>query len=104
MGYFKRGLQFRSTFQVQLPLYTLPQIPLMVLLMKVWIVVYNCGLINEDVGVFTSLEETKRAFREYTGFEWEPGRSWKDFGGVGYSEEFGECDIFEGYFVGQLIG
>jgi len=32
----------------------------MVLSMKVWIVVYNYGLINEDVGVFGSLEEARR--------------------------------------------
>jgi hypothetical protein len=36
----------------------------MVLLMKVWIVVYNYGLINEDVGVFRSLEEAKRVIME----------------------------------------
>ena len=39
----------------------------MVLLMKVWVVVYNYGLINEDVGVFRSLDEARRGFKEYTG-------------------------------------
>lgn len=51
---------------------------------------------KEDVGVFTSLEDARRGFREYTGFEWESQRKWKDFGAEGYSEDFGECDIFEG--------
>jgi hypothetical protein len=68
----------------------------MVLLMKVWIVVYNYGLINEDVGVFPSLEDARMGFKEYTGFAWDPQRSWKDFGEEEYSEEYGECDIFEG--------
>jgi hypothetical protein len=39
--------------------------------MRVWIGVYNYGLINEDVGVFGSLEEAKRAFREYMGLKGE---------------------------------
>ncbi len=68
----------------------------MVLLMKVWVVVYNYSLINEDVGIFSTLEDARRGFREYTGIEWEPQRKWKDFGGEDYSEEYGECDIFEG--------
>jgi hypothetical protein len=50
------------------PLYTHHQIPLMVLLMKVWIVVYNYGLINDDVRIFSTLEDARRGFREYTGF------------------------------------
>jgi hypothetical protein len=52
--------------------------------MKIWIVVYNYGLINEDVGIFFSLEDARRGFREYTGIEWDPQRKWKDFwrGGI----------------------
>lgn len=46
----------------------------MVLLMKVRVVVYNYGLINEGVGVFGSLEDARRGFREYTGFSWTPER------------------------------
>ncbi len=64
--------------------------------MKVWVVVYNYGLINEDVGVFATFEVARRAFREYTGFEWDAEGGWKDFGGEEYSVDFGECDIFEG--------
>jgi hypothetical protein len=41
---------------------------------------------QEDVGVFTSL----------------PDRRWKDFGGEEYSEEYGECDIFDGEVLGIL--
>jgi len=63
-------------------------------------VVYNYELINENVDVFTSLEDARRGFREYTGFEWEPGRKWKDLGGEEYSKEYGECDIFEGEVSG----
>ena len=91
--------QSRDQFQVQLPLYTPHQIPLMVLLMKVWIVVYNYGLINEDVGVYPSLEDAKRAFREYTGFEWEAGRRYKEVGDEEYSEYYEQCDIFEGEYI-----
>jgi len=38
----------------------------------------------------------------YAGIEREPDRKWKDFGGEEYSEEYGECDIFEGRFSGIL--
>lgn len=41
--------------------------------------VYNYGLINEDVGIFGSLDEARRAFEGYTGFEWDPERGWKDW-------------------------
>ena len=58
--------------------------------------VYNYGLINDDVGVFTSLEEAKRAFRGYTGLEWEAERRYKEVGNEKYSEYFEQCDIFEG--------
>ena len=62
-----KDLQIVAQSQVHLPLYTHPQIPSMVLLMKVWVVVYNYGLVNEGVGVFGSLEDARRGFREYTG-------------------------------------
>jgi hypothetical protein len=59
------------------------------------VVVYNYGLINEGVGVFGSLEDARRGFREYTGFEWTTERRWKEYGSEEYSEEYGECDVFE---------
>ena len=68
----------------------------MVQLMIVWVVVYNYGLINEGVCVFGSLEDARRGFREYTGFEWDEERRWEEVGGEEYSEEYGECDVFEG--------
>jgi hypothetical protein len=52
------------------------------------------------VGVFSTLEEAKRAFREYTGFEWEPQKRWKEIGNEGYSEYYEQCDIFEGEVSG----
>ena len=61
---YEKGFQF----QVQLLLYTHPQVPLMVQLMKIWVAVYNYGLINEGVGVFGSLEDARLGLREYTGF------------------------------------
>ncbi len=67
--------------------------------MKIWIVVYNYGLINEDVGIFGSLEDARLGFKEYTGLEWTPEKKWKDFCGEEYSEDFGECDVFEGEMV-----
>jgi hypothetical protein len=68
----------------------------MVLSLKLWIVVFNYGLINEDVGVFTSLEDARQGYREYTGFEWEPERRYKEVGDEQYSEYYEQCDIFEG--------
>jgi hypothetical protein len=97
----------------------------MVLHMKVWVVVYNYGLINEDVGIFSTLEDARRGFKEYTGIcmlqpmkfthgafslrlsldknivlslrlEWTPERKWKEIGYKQYSEYYEQCDIFEG--------
>ena len=63
--------------------------------MKMWVVVYSYGMIIEDVGLFLSLEEAKRGFKEYTGFNYNEERKWMDFGGEEYSEEYGGCDIFK---------
>jgi hypothetical protein len=76
------------------PIYPSPD-TYIVLFMKLWVVVYNYGLINEDVDIFSSLEDARDAFREYTGFEWDEERRWKDYGGEEYSKEYGECDVFE---------
>lgn len=32
--------------------------------MKLWVVVYNYGLVNESVGVFGSFEDARPGFRE----------------------------------------
>jgi hypothetical protein len=59
----------RSANRTPIPNSTLsiypPQIPIIMLFMKVWVVVYNYGLINEDVGIFSILEDARRGFREY---------------------------------------
>lgn len=57
--------------------------------------VYNYGLINDDVEIFSTLDDARRGFREYTGIEWEPGRRYKDVGNEQYSEYYEQCDIFE---------
>lgn len=63
--------------------------------------VYNYGLINEGVGVFGSLEDARRGFREYTEFEWDPERRWREVEGEEYSEYYEQCDVFEGEICGE---
>jgi hypothetical protein len=58
--------------------------------MKIWVVVYNWGLINEDADVFKTYEGAKQAFKEYTGLEFDPNRKYKEISGY-----YEQCDIFE---------
>jgi hypothetical protein len=46
--------------------------------------------------VFGSLEDARRGFREYTGFNWDEERRSKEVGNVEYSEFYEQCDVFEG--------
>lgn len=63
--------------------------------MKVWVVVYNWGLINEGADVFKTFEEAKQAFRDYTGFEFDPEGKYKNSDNPKYSGYYEQCDIFE---------
>jgi hypothetical protein len=65
------------------------------------VVVYNYGLISEGVEVFRSLEDARRGFREYTGFNWDPQRRYKEVGNMEYSEFYEQCDVFEGEINGE---
>lgn len=63
--------------------------------MKIWIVVYNYGLCNENVDICKSFEEAKQAFKDYTGFEYDPEDKYKDSSNLQYSEFYEQCDIFK---------
>jgi hypothetical protein len=39
-----------------------------------------------DLCVFGSLEDARRGFGEYTGFEWTPEKRWREFGDKEYSD------------------
>jgi hypothetical protein len=49
------------------------------------------------------LDDARRAFREYTGFDWESERRYKEVGNEEYSEYYEQCDIFEKKVSGQYI-
>ena len=51
--------------------------------------------------VISVSKDARRGFREYTGFDWDHERRWKEVGGEEYSNEFGECDVFEGEILGK---
>lgn len=54
------------------------------------------GLVNEGVGVFGSLEDARRGFREHTGKEWTNERKWSEYGGEKYSQEYEQWDVIVG--------
>ncbi len=64
--------------------------------MKIWVVVNNYSLINDDVAVFKTYKDAKQAFKKYTGFEYDPKGKYKDSDNREYSEYYEQCDIFKG--------
>ena len=63
--------------------------------MKIWVVVYNYGLINEDIDIFITFKDAKQAFKNYTDFEYDPEGKYKDSENREYSECYEQCNIFE---------
>ena len=60
---------------------------------KIHVLVKNCRGINEDVELFENEEQALKAFKEYTGFEWNP--EYTDQDSDFFSESFSETKIFE---------
>jgi hypothetical protein len=61
--------------------------------MKLYVLVKNFSGINQDVELFRNLKEAGSAFKEYTGFPFNP--KYNDPENDFYNEKFSETKIYE---------